>query len=120
MHQSNDLVISSNPYCSPRDASQHFAKPILKLTKKITRLKSQESLLKEHVDLDLFSSIRLSVGKKFVNPVYEKEIDKILKEARMKVVEIQKKPKMNCVIVMKLQRNYLNMSSENYAKELTE
>ena len=76
MHLSKELVISSSANCSPRDASQHFSKPILKMTKKVTRLKSQEALLQDHGDLDIFSLIRLSVGKTFSNSTYEQEIDK--------------------------------------------
>ena len=93
MHISKDLVLSSESHCSPRDTSQHLIKPVLRLTKKVTRLKSQEALLNNHGEKDIFSSIRPKVGKTFLNPVYEDEINRILKEARNKIVDVGKKEK---------------------------
>ena len=65
MESSIDLVISSDSHRSPQCTSNENAKPLVKLTKKLTKLKSQEKLLADCGECDMFSSLRPRRGKKF-------------------------------------------------------
>ena len=123
IHYSKDSPVRSNAHCTPHDASNRFIKPVMKLTKKVAKLKNQEKLLTDHGDLDIFSSIRPKVGRTFYNPELAKEVDRILKEARMKIVDISVKEKQDelqqartiSLSSMKMHKAYHKMSSRNFA-----
>ena len=95
MQCSKDLVISSNLHCSPHHASKRYIKPLVKLVKKITKLKSQENMLETYGELDIFTSIRPKVGKDFAKSEHSLELSMILQEARLKIVEIAKREKQD-------------------------
>ena len=93
MQRSKDLVIRSNSHCSPRRTSQHYAKPLVKLVRKLTKQKSQEQFLEKCGKLDIFSSIRPRVGKTFQEAEMNVELNKIIEESRRKIVDVGRREK---------------------------
>ena len=88
METSKDLVVSSSPHCSPQNASEQYAKPLVRLVKKLTKLKSQEKLMTECGELDIFSSLRPRVGKTFKRPDLNNELNRIIEETRRRITDI--------------------------------
>ena len=93
MQRSRGLVRSSNFHCTPRQASKKYAKPLVKLVKKLTLLKSQEKFLEDCGKLDIFTSIRPRVGKTFDEANLQNELNKVIEEARLKIVDLGKREK---------------------------
>ena len=107
MQRSKDLVIRSNLHCSPRRTSKHYAKPLVKLVKRLTKLKSQEQFLTQCGELDIFSSIRPKVGKTFKEADMTLELNKIIEEARRKIVDVGRKEKSTEISKTKEKLNLL-------------
>ena len=112
LNASKDLVVSNNESCPPLDASYRITKQMISLTKKLAQLKSQELLLLQFGDLDLFSSIRPKIGKHFTNPTYEKERDTILEESRKKLIIVGLKEKRDEIAEAEKKLNQLEESAQ--------
>ena len=108
-----DLVVSRNERCPPCNTSERLIKPLLKFTKKLTKLKCQDELLTGHGGLDIFSSIRPKIGKQFSNPVYNKQLTDILEESRLKIIQLSiiEKAEEICNTRIELDRIYAEMQS---------
>ena len=82
-------IQSQNTVLNPLNSDVNAViREVEKLAVSLAHLKEKKRLLSDHGDVDMFSSLRPKLGKKFENVMLENERKSILEECRSKILPL--------------------------------